>query len=249
MTQINSKIGIHKIRLSSVDSTNNFAAKLINQGLGSHGSVILAENQTNGRGQMQSEWQSEMAQNILSSFIFEFSTVDSQNLFDVNNLVSIVLLEFLQLHSLESQIKWPNDILVGKKKIAGILVENKFLGSQLTHSIVGIGLNVNQMSFPNLDTATSMQLETSESYSIESLWISLIDTFRKWEGFLETETKRGYLKNIYKNNLFGKDESRSFMIDNEIVNGTIRGVDANGRLALELEGKMHYFQNKQLAFL
>lgn len=249
MTQINSKIGIHKIRLSSVDSTNNFAAKLINQGLGSHGSVILAENQTNGRGQMQSEWQSETAQNILSSFIFEFSTVDSQNLFDVNNLVSIVLLEFLQLHSLESQIKWPNDILVGKKKIAGILVENKFLGSKLTHSIVGIGLNVNQMSFPNLDTATSMQLETSESYSIESLWISLIDTFRKWEGFLETETKRGYLKNIYKNNLFGKDESRSFMIDNEIVNGTIRGVDVNGRLTLELEGKMHYFQNKQLAFL
>jgi BirA family biotin operon repressor/biotin-[acetyl-CoA-carboxylase] ligase len=175
--------------------------------------------------------------------------VDSQNLFDVNNLVSIVLLEFLQLHSLESQIKWPNDILVGKKKIAGILVENKFLGSKLTHSIVGIGLNVNQMSFPNLDTATSMQLETSESYSIESLWISLIDTFRKWEGFLETETKRGYLKNIYKNNLFGKDESRSFMIGNEIVNGTIRGVDANGRLALELEGKLHYFQNKQLTFL
>jgi BirA family biotin operon repressor/biotin-[acetyl-CoA-carboxylase] ligase len=66
---------------------------------------------------------------------------------------------------------------------------------------------------------------------------------------LETETKRGYLKNIYKNNLFGKDESRSFMIGNEIVNGTIRGVDANGRLALELEGKLHYFQNKQLTFL
>jgi BirA family biotin operon repressor/biotin-[acetyl-CoA-carboxylase] ligase len=249
MTQINSKIGIHKIRLSSVDSTNNFAAKLINQGLGFHGSVILAENQTNGRGQMQSEWQSETAQNILSSFIFEFSTVDSQNLFDVNNLVSIVLLEFLQLHSLESHIKWPNDILVGKKKIAGILVENKFLGSKLTHSIVGIGLNVNQMSFPNLDTATSMQLETSESYSIESLWISLIDTFRKWEGFLGTETKRRYLKNIYKNNLFGKDQHRSFMIDNKIVDGTIRGVDAYGRLALELEGKVHYFQNKQLKFL
>ena len=243
MTQINSKIGIHKIRLSSVDSTNNFAAKLINQGLGSHGSVILAENQTNGRGQMQSEWQSETAQNILSSFIFEFSTVDSKTLFDVNNLVSIVLLEFLQLYSLEAQIKWPNDILVGKKKIAGILVENKFLGSKLTHSIVGIGLNVNQLSFPNLNAATSMQLETSQNYSIESLWFSLIETF------LGSETKRGYLKNIYKNNLFGKDQSRSFMIDNNIVDGTIRGVDAYGRLALELEGKVHYFQNKQLKFL
>ena len=64
-----------------------------------------------------------------------------------------------------------------------------------------------------------------------------------------SETKRGYLKNIYKNNLFGKDQSRSFMIDNNIVDGTIRGVDAYGRLALELEGKVHYFQNKQLKFL
>ena len=128
-------------------------------------------------------------------------------------------------------------------------MENKFLGSKLTHSIVGIGLNVNQISFPNLYTATSMQLETSQNYSIESLWFSLIDTFRKWEGFLGTETKRSYLKNIYKNNLFGKDQSRSFMIDNKIVDGTIRGVDAHGRLALELEGKVHYFQNKQLKFL
>ena len=128
-------------------------------------------------------------------------------------------------------------------------MENKFLGSKLTHSIVGIGLNVNQISFPNLHAATSMQLETSQNYSIESLWFSLIDTFRKWEGFLGTETKRRYLKNIYKNNLFGKDQHRSFMIDNKIVDGTIRGVDAYGRLALELEGKVHYFQNKQLKFL
>ena len=82
MMQINSKIGIHKIRLSSVDSTNNFAAKLIKEGLGAHGSVILAENQTCGRGQRHSEWQSESAKNILTSFIFEFPTLDSSSLFD-----------------------------------------------------------------------------------------------------------------------------------------------------------------------
>ena len=72
MSQSNSKIGIQKIRLISVDSTNNFAAKLINDGLAGHGSVILAENQTNGRGQRGSEWQSQEAKNILTSFVFLF---------------------------------------------------------------------------------------------------------------------------------------------------------------------------------
>ena len=98
MSQSNSKIGIQKIRLSSVDSTNNFAAKLINDGIADHGSVILAENQTNGRGQRGSEWQSQKGKNILTSFIFEFQDLDPQFLFRINAFVSIALIDFLENH-------------------------------------------------------------------------------------------------------------------------------------------------------
>ena len=249
MMQINSKIGIHKIRLSSVDSTNNFAAKLIKEGLGAHGSVILAENQTCGRGQRHSEWQSESSKNILTSFIFEFPTLDSSSLFDVNSFVSVVLLEFFQLHGVQSEIKWPNDILVKGKKISGILIENKLMGSKLFQSIAGIGININQTVFRNLDSATSMQIENRKSYLIESIWISLIETFQKWEAFISDESKRKHLRNIYKNNLFGKDEERSFLIDEKHIQGIIRGVDIDGRLELEINGTLHFYQNKELKFL
>ena len=80
MTRLNSKIGIHKIRLSSVDSTNNFAAKLVNEGLCEHGSVIMADKQTNGRGQRDAEWQSEEKMNLLTSFVFQFKNIDNKRL-------------------------------------------------------------------------------------------------------------------------------------------------------------------------
>ena len=76
MTRLNSKIGIHKIRLSSVHSTNNFAAKLVNEGLCEHGSVIMADKQTNGRGQRDAEWQSEEKMNLLTSFVFQFKNIE-----------------------------------------------------------------------------------------------------------------------------------------------------------------------------
>lgn len=249
MLKTNSQIGTHKIRLSSVDSTNNFAAKLIKEGLGTHGSVILAENQTNGRGQRQSEWQSESAKNILTSFIFEFPALDSSSLFDVNSFVSVVLLELFHMYGIKSEIKWPNDILVKGKKISGILIENKLIGSKLTQSIAGIGINVNQKVFTNLNSVTSMQIETRMSYLVESIWISLIETFQKWEAFISEESKRKHLRNIYKNNLFGKDKERSFLIDEKLIQGIIRGVDLDGRLELEINGTLHFYQNKELEFL
>ncbi|MFL2663928.1 MAG: biotin--[acetyl-CoA-carboxylase] ligase, partial [Crocinitomicaceae bacterium] len=150
MSQSNSKIGIQKIRLISVDSTNNFAAKLINDGLAEHGSVILAENQTNGRGQRGSEWQSQKAKNILTSFVFKFEALDPQFLFRINAFVSIALIDFLNSYGIDAQIKWPNDIMVNSNKICGILVENKLVGNALSYSIAGFGLNVNQIEFEDL---------------------------------------------------------------------------------------------------
>ena len=200
MSQSNSKIGIQKIRLLSVDSTNNFAAKLINDGLAEHGSVILADNQTNGRGQRGSEWQSQKGKNILTSFIFKFQELDPQFLFRINAFVSIALIDFLENHGIEAQIKWPNDILVNSKKICGILVENKLAGNALAYSIAGFGLNVNQSDFGGLDEATSMSLEVKQEFDLEKIWLSIIGYFQKWEVFISSEHRAANLHEIYQNN-------------------------------------------------
>ena len=212
MSQNNSKIGIQKIRLTSVDSTNNFAAKLINDGIAEHGSVILAENQTNCRGQRGSEWQSQKAKNILTSFIFQFETLDPEFLFRINAFVSIALIDFLDSYGIDAQIKWPNDIMVNSNKICGILIENKLAGNTLAYSIAGFGLNVNQIEFDRLNNVTSMFLEKNQEFDLDTLWLSIISFFQKWEVFITSKHRAENLHAMYQNNLFGLEEKRQFQV-------------------------------------
>ena len=249
MSQSNSKIGIQKIRLISVDSTNNFAAKLINDGLAEHGSVILAENQTNGRGQRGSEWLSQKAKNILTSFVFKFEALDPQFLFRINAFVSIALIDFLNSYGIDAQIKWPNDIMVNSNKICGILVENKLVGNALSYSIAGFGLNVNQIEFEDLTFVTSMQLEKNQELDLNAIWLSIISYFQKWEVFITSDHRAENLHSMYQNNLFGLGEKRQFQVGSKIVEGVIKGVNMHGFLILQIGKETHYFQSKELVFL
>jgi len=249
MSQNNSKIGIQKIRLTSVDSTNNFAAKLINDGIAEHGSVILAENQTNGRGQRGSEWQSQKAKNILTSFIFKFETLDPEFLFRINAFVSIALIDFLDSYGIDAQIKWPNDIMVNSNKICGILVENKLAGNSLAYSIAGFGLNVNQIEFDRLNNVTSMFLEKNQEFDLDTLWLSIISFFQKWEVFITSKHRAENLHAIYQNNLFGLGEKRQFQVRSEVFEGVIKGVNMHGFLTLQIGKEIHYFQSKEVVFL
>lgn len=249
MSQNNSKIGIQKIRLTSVDSTNNFAAKLINDGIAEHGSVILAENQTNGRGQRGSEWQSQKAKNLLTSFIFKFETLDPEFLFRINAFVSIALIDFLSSYGIDAQIKWPNDIMVNSNKICGILVENKLAGNSLAYSIAGFGLNVNQIEFDRLNNVTSMFLEKNQEFDLDTLWLSIISFFQKWEVFITSKHRAENLHSMYQNNLFGLGEKRQFQVRSEVFEGVIKGVNMHGFLILQIGKEIHYFQSKEVVFL
>lgn len=249
MSQNNSKIGIQKIRLTSVDSTNNFAAKLINDGIAEHGSVILAENQTDGRGQRGSEWQSQKAKNLLTSFIFKFETLDPEFLFRINAFVSIALIDFLDSYGIDAQIKWPNDIMVNSNKICGILVENKLAGNALAYSIAGFGLNVNQIEFDRLNNVTSMFLEKHQEFDLDTLWLSIISFFQKWEVFITSKHRAENLHAMYQNNLFGLGEKRQFQVRSEVFEGVIKGVNMHGFLTLQIGKEIHYFQSKEVVFL
>ena len=247
MSQIRSSFGSHKIILSDVDSTNNFAAKLIKEGLAGHGSVIMSENQSNGRGQGDSIWQSEPKLNLLFSIILSSENYSSVQPIYINWYVSVCLVDFLRNYDIDACIKWPNDIFIGQKKVAGILIENKFFGSQLKHSIVGVGLNVNQMTF-ELTKATSMKQNTGMVYSIEELLNEFVFTIRKKE-YIILEKEFVSLKKMYLSFLFGLNEQRSFKTKSEEFIGRITGVDDSGRLLMESNGKLLSFRNKELEFL
>ncbi len=244
MTDAISKIGSKKIFLSDVNSTINFAAKLIQEGLGEHGSVIMAENQTDGRGQQGSVWQSASGLNLLTSIILYADKMKFRSPIELNHFVSLSLVHFFGNRGIEAQIKWPNDILIEGKKIAGILIENKYAGAKWLNSIVGVGVNVNQIEF-DLDKVTSMKIEKARDFDLKELLSELISSMIRIEGRSTEE----YVQKEYLSHMFGYGETRNFQTDQGIISGEIRGVDAYGQLLVKVDDEIRKFQNKEIRFL
>ena len=150
--------------LKSVDSTNEAARRHISDI--DNLSVLSALEQTKGRGQRGNSWSSNVGENLLFSIVLKFSPEDSsqtfleaRDQFVLNEIAALSVVNFLRSHEIIAQIKWPNDIYVGSRKICGILIENSLRGNRLSSSIIGIGLNINQRNFNvNLPNPTSMVL-------------------------------------------------------------------------------------------
>ena len=159
------------IWLESVDSTNEEAKRHISDI--DNLSVLSALEQTAGRGQRGNTWTSAPGENLMFSIVLKFSEepdgngesacmplLPARDQFILNEIASLSVVDFLSQHGIPARIKWPNDIYVGSKKICGILIENSLRGSEISTSIIGIGLNINQRNFNvNLPNPTSMVLE------------------------------------------------------------------------------------------
>ena len=163
-------IGHSILRLESVDSTNNYAANLLNTTKVSNGTVILAENQLKGKGQRGNSWQVESGKNLTISIVLSDVLFKSNQQFLISQWVSVSLVELLFNFGILAKIKWPNDILVAdnNEKIAGILIENTLQGQQIKHSIVGVGLNINQRIFEGI-RATSMAKNLGRDLVLEDV--------------------------------------------------------------------------------
>ena len=149
-----------------LDSTNEEAKRHISDI--DNLSVLSALEQTAGRGQRGNTWSSKAGENLLFSIVLKYSndgtdaqlpSLDAKRQSAVSELTALALTEFLSRHQIKAQIKWPNDIYTDDRKICGVLIENSLRGKSLSHSIIGIGLNVNQRNFDvNLPNPGSMAL-------------------------------------------------------------------------------------------
>ncbi len=131
------QIGRKIIRLESVDSTNNYIANLLKEGVLEDGTVILADDQYAGRGHRDSEWLANAGENLTFSFFLDNVNLSVQNQFYLTCIVSITLTQLLDKYGISSKIKWPNDIYVDQKKIAGVLIENQLSSTYIKSSIIG----------------------------------------------------------------------------------------------------------------
>jgi BirA family transcriptional regulator, biotin operon repressor / biotin---[acetyl-CoA-carboxylase] ligase len=242
-------IGKNVIYLPSCHSTNTLAAQMIqNQGL-ADGTIVITSNQTAGRGQRGNVWQTMPGQNITASFVLKPTFLTATEQFKLNIAVSLAVHEFLSNY-IEDElfVKWPNDIYVKNQKLGGILIENSLVGSRIAYSVIGIGLNINQIEFAD-DKATSLRLMNPKvEFDLEKLVAELSESLeRKYfelKNNFVNHQKIHYLKTLYRyqeTHEFEKDEIR-FM-------GTIVGVANDGRLAVEVSGDVRYFDFKEIRFV
>ena len=224
------QIGQKIIRLDTVDSTNNYTANLIKQGKILPGAVIMADEQTAGKGQRGAVWSSNAGENMLLSVFLNSANLSLHQQVALTHFAAVSVLETLRKIGISAQIKWPNDIFVGHRKIAGILIENAIVNGQISHSILGIGLNVNQMDFKDL-SATSVKREKMAFYAVEDLLFQLIFVLNKYWEPLESGDL-GLLRSLYLDNMYLLEQEATFEDENGIFNGTIQGISEVGLLTI-----------------
>lgn len=240
------QIGRNLIHLESVDSTNNYTANLVkSEGLSS-GTVILADEQFAGRGQRGSEWRVEAGMNLTFSFYLEVVNLSVENQFDLSQVVALSICDFLSKNGINAQIKWPNDILVNGRKISGVLIENSISSGKSWRSIIGIGINVNQMRFGKFN-ATSIQCELGQFYPVKNALYSFIASFNKIsEELLDKpiELHKRYLAKLYQ-----FEEKKFYKDATGVFEGKICGVEQSGRLLVEKENQIVSYDLKEISFL
>lgn len=132
-------------------------------------SIIAAYDQTAGRGQGDHTWYSSPNTNILCSVLYRFDKLDANKAIIITQVTTLAILDYLHSKGIEARIKWPNDIWVNNKKICGILIENIIENKLIKYSIVGIGLNINESTWPfELPNPVSLKELTSINYSLEN---------------------------------------------------------------------------------
>ena len=226
------------IKLNAIDSTNSFLKEMIYNEVVEDYTVVVAQHQTQGRGQMGTSWESETGKNLMFSLFKDLSVHVVEFPFYISMAISLAILKALQqLHIPDLRIKWPNDILSADKKICGILIEN-VIKDRLNSTIIGIGVNVNQTEFENLPQASSLKNITGIHYNLDEVLHYIMKHTRYYSQLLQ-DGEYDVVKNEYEAYLFRKDKPSTFKdSDGGLFLGFIKGVTKYGKLMVLLEDQI-----------
>lgn len=221
------------IRLETVESTNSYAKMNINELADK--SVIYTEHQTAGRGRLNRSWVDLGKDNLFMSIVLKPSSTFNDIYSNITQYLSVVLCRVLETFGLEPQIKWPNDVLINGKKIAGILCETVMQGSTFKGLVLGIGVNLNAEQadvdeIPN-KVVTALNLEIGKKVNMSDFMDKLIqEFFENYEEFLNKGFL--YIKEDYINNNCFLNKELSVQIFNNVENGFAKSITNCGELVL-----------------
>jgi len=225
------------IKLDAIDSTNDFLKSLASQDELDNFTIVTAENQTKGKGQMGSKWQSESGKNLIMSVLVKDFLYDNEKVFDLSVVVSLAVTAALKsLNIPDLCIKWPNDIMSYNKKVGGILIENTIKSDGRIVSVVGIGLNVNQTNFDHLPNASSLAVICKSQFDKNTLVLLIAEKIKLNIDFWASHSAE--LWRTYFASLFRKGIPMPFKNLNasgQNFMGIIQGVSSVGKIQILLE--------------
>lgn len=229
------------------------------------GTIYSALYQSAGRGQKGNRWEAAKGENLMFSLLFRPKGLSAERQFVISQATAIAVARYLVDLGMEPRIKWPNDILVGEKKICGILIENSLSGNEVSSCVIGIGLNVNQMNFPDsLSRATSAALERGQKFDIrqelEKLSDILLESLHKVETCDgEQSIRKEYMEKLYRFGEWHEYVDRSGcdsliptteQVDGVRFEGRIIALQENGCILIEnKKGEVKAFAFKQLSYI
>lgn len=237
-----------RYHFETIDSTNRKAKELAVEGA-NHGTLVTADAQQAGIGRRGRSWSSEKGTGIYMSMLLRPRIATDKA--SMLTLVAALAVESAIAETLQCQpmIKWPNDIVLNKKKICGILTEMALNGTEIDYVVIGIGINANNKEFPEeiVQTASSLFLELNEEIDTELLITEVWNRFAVYyELFLETEDLT-LLKEEYEKALVNKEEKVKVLDPLGEYIGVAKGITNTGELIVDTEGEIRYVSSGEVS--
>lgn len=241
---------MERLHLAKTDSTNSYAAREAHRL--PDWAIITADCQTAGRGQRGNSWEAEPGQNLTFSLFFRPNGFPAKEQFFLSEAVALAVREALATIGVAAKVKWPNDIYVGDRKIAGLLLEHKLLGSCIAHTIAGIGLNVNQRRFvSNAPNPVSVWQLTNRETDLRSLLDTLASCLEMQLRRALAEKSRTHLHSDYLSALWratGTFKYRDTSTGEDFA-ATIEDVEPSGHLLLRVGASLRRYAFKEVEFM
>jgi BirA family biotin operon repressor/biotin-[acetyl-CoA-carboxylase] ligase len=225
-------IGHSFIELQSVDSTNNYAMARTSAGMASHGTLFFAHEQWAGKGQRGKDWTSTPGENIIVSAVLQPVPLPVTHQFPLSACVALACFDFFSLYAgvRETTLKWPNDLYWRDRKAGGILIENSIKGNSWAWAIAGMGININQDSFP--ETArnpVSLKQITGRTFDVLAMARELGSCLDRRYGQL-LEGQGDGLMERYNDRLYKRGERIRLKKDHTVFETMLTGVSSRGEL-------------------
>jgi BirA family transcriptional regulator, biotin operon repressor / biotin---[acetyl-CoA-carboxylase] ligase len=223
------------VLLEQADSTNKYAREWLKNNEFIRPVAVITHNQTHGQGQAGNSWESLPGLNITGSVILSPTFLEPSRQFLLNMIASLSIAGMLEtfLPSEQIRIKWPNDVFVGDRKIAGILIHNTIIGERLDKCICGMGVNINQAAFSKAaPMAVSLKMLTGNTYDCNELLLSLLSWLEHYYRLAEGG-KRELISSSWHSRLYRRFQPSPFRHNNNRITAEIEGVDDFGRLVLK----------------